>query len=117
MVHSPLFRRSFSYRLAAWWLALACAFLLAAGSPATATSNPPNCPKTGQAPALGEFRDLVPGNQCSGGPHNGANCGSDSQCPGGGRCSPGETPISGALIEGETIYYEASLSFNPTACG
>jgi len=84
---------------------------------AGAVSNPPNCPKTGQAPAVGEFRDLIPGTQCSGGLNNGADCSDDSECPGGGRCSPGDTPITGAKIEGETIYYEASLSFNPTACG
>jgi hypothetical protein len=110
-----------------------------------AVSNPPNCPKTGQAPALGELRDLVLANKCSGGSNDGANCAVDSECPGGrcphsdtqcsgglnssadctvdsecpggGRCSPGDTPIAGPKIEGETIYYEASLSFNPTACG
>jgi hypothetical protein len=80
-------------------------------------SNPPNCPKTGQSPALGELRDLVAGNQCSGGINDGAQCTSDSECASGGRCSPGDTPINGPKIEGETIYYEASLSFNPTACG
>ncbi|HEY2387018.1 MAG TPA: hypothetical protein VGK30_08660 [Candidatus Binatia bacterium] len=98
-------------------IALACALLLGVAPRAAATSNPPNCPKTGQAPSVGEFRDLIFGDQCSGGVNSGANCTMDSECPGGGRCSPGETPISGPKIEGETIYYEASLSFNPAACG
>src|SRR6185369_13020600 len=92
-------------------------FSVAGAGRAWAASNPPNCPKTGQAPAVGELRDLIAGNQCSGGLNQGANCDVDSECPGGGICSPGDTPISGPKIEGETIYYEASLSFNPTACG
>jgi len=98
-------------------LVLACILGTACASHVWAASNPPNCPKTGQAPALGELRDLIPGTQCSGGLNNGAACTVDSECPGGGRCSPGDTPITGPKLEGETIYYEASLSFNPTACG
>jgi hypothetical protein len=91
--------------------------LLGAVPEASAASNPPNCPKTGLAFSLGEFRDLSLDDQCSGGLNDGADCGDDSECPGGGQCSPGETPITGPLIQGETIYYEAALSFNPTACG
>jgi hypothetical protein len=126
-------------------VALACVLVLGIATHAGATSNPPTCRRTGQAPAVGELRDLIlanlcsggandgascasdsecPGgrcplsdNQCSGGFNSGADCTSDSECPGGGQCSPGDTPIFGPKITGETIYYEASLSFNPVACG
>ena len=65
--------------------------LIAAGGSAWAQSNPSTCTKTGPALLLTELRDLD---------HDGV----------------GETPIQGSKIDGETIYYQASL-FVSTATG
>lgn len=104
---------------------LLCAFPRSVG----AADNPPGCTGTGQATSFRELRDLVAGNQCRGGLTPGANCTTDADCPPGGalipRCSPGETevttPPGGSVplkIQGETIYYEGNLSFNPDgSCG
>ncbi len=97
--------------------------LTVAGSPIAGWSvvNPPNCTKPAVSVALTELRDIFPGNNCRGGANNGAACTNDTECPGGGSCSPGDTEIAGgaAKFEGETIYYEADVSFSnsPGACG
>jgi hypothetical protein len=89
--------------------------------PAWSDMNPPTCTKPAVSVALTELRDLFPGSNCRGGSNNGAACTSDSACPAGGACSPGDTEIAGgaAKREGETIYYEADVSFSnsPGACG
>lgn len=97
--------------------------LAALGVPTAGWSvvNPPTCTKPAVSVALTELRDLIPGNNCRGGTNNGASCTNDSECPGGGSCSPGDTEIAGGApkFEGETIYYEADVSFSnsPGACG
>ena len=110
-----------------WVGRIACAVpaaLLAtmvAASGASADINPPTCTKSAVSVALTELRDLFPGSDCRGGTNNGAACTNDSECPGGGACSPGDTELTGDAIklEGETIYYEADVSFSnsPGACG
>jgi hypothetical protein len=83
--------------------------------------NPPTCTKPAVSVALTELRDVFPGNNCRGGTNNSAACTTDTECPGGGSCSPGDTEIAGgaAKFQGETIYYEADVSFSnsPGACG
>lgn len=97
--------------------------LVAFGAPTVGWSvvNPPTCTKPAVSVALTELRDLFPGSDCRGGTNNGAPCTNDTECPGGGSCSPGDTEIAGgaAKFEGETIYYEADVSFSnsPGACG
>jgi hypothetical protein len=88
---------------------------------ASADQNPPTCTKSAVSVALTELRDLIPGSDCRGGPNHGAACTNASECPGGGSCSPGDTELSGDAVkfQGETIYYEADVSFSnsPGACG
>lgn len=82
-----------------------------------AQGNPNACPKTDVSTPFGELRDIDGVDNCSGGGNSGTECTTDSECPG-GLCSPGETPITNGLkIEGETIYYEANVSFSAGACG
>jgi len=59
-------------------------------SVASGHSNPPNCSETGPALFLGEFRDT-------------------DMMTGPGQTGPGDQPIIGSKIQGETIYYQARL--------
>src|SRR5689334_9012986 len=91
--------------------ASATALVMAFAAPqyASGDTNPPTCTKPAVSVALTELRDLIPGSACRGGPNHGAACTTDSECPSGGACSPGETELVGGAVkfEGETIYYEA----------
>ena len=78
---------------------------------ASAHNDPSSCSRTVQSGSIAELRDLVPGTQCSGGPSIGVDCTSDDECPQ-GACSLGDSPISGLKVQGETIYYEATLDFS-----
>ena len=89
-----LIGRFSSAGLGAWVkeaLILAAGVLVAGGSSGWAQSNPSTCTKTNSALLLTELRDLD---------QNGI----------------GETPITGSKVDGETIYYQASL-FVSTATG
>src|SRR4029434_8363470 len=78
-----------AFRLASF---LTVGLLTFGGGAAWAQSNPSTCTKTGPALLLTELRDLNPVDGI------------------------GETPITGSKIDGETIYYQASL-FVSTATG
>src|SRR3954464_2829243 len=65
--------------------------LLCIASPASA-NNPPSCNETGPALLPRELRDT-----------------DAATLP--GENGPGDTPITGSKIEGETIYYEARLAY------
>src|SRR6266850_1437357 len=80
-----------TFRLASF-LILAVGLLTFGGASAWAQSNPSTCTKTGPALLLTELRDINPVD------------------------GVGETPITGTKIDGETIYYQASL-FVSTATG
>jgi len=60
--------------------------------PAAAHNNPPTCSETGPALFIGEFRDT-------------------DMMTGPGQTGPGDQPIIGSKIEGETIYFQARLVF------
>src|SRR6266540_1579124 len=82
--------------VAAWALPTLLGLVMALGSGqvAWADNNPPTCTRVAVSLGIEETRDL-----------NGDGV--------------GETPITGSKIEGETIYYQAFLSFSalPGACG
>ena len=86
--------RVFSSRLLSGSCLATALLAIIAGGPrdAWAVANPPGCSETGPILLLRELRDL------DGMTNPGDN-------------GPGETPISGFKIEGETIYYEARLTY------
>src|SRR6266481_6519089 len=82
---------------------------------ARAYVDPPSCSDTAVAVSVGEFRGPL---TCHGGTNTGASCAVNSECPG-GTCRRVSIPGSGVKIEGETIYYRATVAFStaPGACG
>src|SRR5712691_7649569 len=105
----PMFRRSVLAAVAG------IAFIGAALQPAWAYVDPPGCSDTAVALSLGEFRGPL---TCHGGTNNSASCAVDSECPG-GTCRRNAISGGAAKIEGETIYYRATLAFSTGlgACG